>query len=169
MKYYYICYLFILFHEMSHVFVGTLLGSEVEKIKLSMCGVSAKFKTKRYVSRPEKNSLYEVLIYLAGPVSNFIFALIFRNIKIVSEINIFLGLVNLIPIYPLDGFNILKNILEIFKSHKVNIHQISKIMWAVLLCTSVAQILAFRSISMIIFCFYVYLININDSKKNVKI
>ncbi|MNV89742.1 hypothetical protein D3C71_1840630 [compost metagenome] len=33
---FYICYFFILFHEMSHVFIASIFGKNTEKIKLSL-------------------------------------------------------------------------------------------------------------------------------------
>ncbi|MDD4938478.1 MAG: site-2 protease family protein [Candidatus Shapirobacteria bacterium] len=64
----------------------------------------------------------EILISLAGPVSNFLFAIIIATIAnifniqsifvyILVLINISLGIFNLIPIPPLDGSHILLNLL----------------------------------------------------------
>ena len=40
---YFICYFFIIFHELSHMFVGTIFGEEIELFKFSVSGVSIRF------------------------------------------------------------------------------------------------------------------------------
>ena len=40
---YFVCYLFILFHELSHILFATLFGKKIEKIKLSIAGVCVTF------------------------------------------------------------------------------------------------------------------------------
>ena len=104
---FYMCYLFIIFHELSHMFVATILGKEIKLFKFSLAGVNICF------SNLNKLSIYkEILIYLAGPVSNIVLATLFQYNKMIFEVNLSLAIINLIPIFPLDGYNILYNILR---------------------------------------------------------
>lgn len=121
---FYLCYLFILFHEFSHILFASLFGYEVKKMKLSLSGVCVSFNK-------EINSeiyLKNILIYFAGPASNYILALIFHNNSLIFSLNIFLGTLNLFPIYPLDGYNVLKILLnyKVFSFNKINIEFIRK-------------------------------------------
>lgn len=180
---FYICYLFILFHELSHMFIASLLGKEVDKFKLSLAGVSISFKEKKYMLKKiqKKDILVNIAINLAGPISNLILAIIFFNIKFVFEINIFLFCLNLITIYPLDGYNILKNILLLFnlKEEKADsiLNNISNIILVLLLVFSLIIFIILKNPSLIIFNIYLYMLKTNKynfekfnfSKKTVKL
>ena len=104
---YYICLLFVMFHELSHVFIGSLINKRLSKLFIGISGMTAFF---RYDFK-NKDVIYylkECFIFLAGPISNILIAICFEDIKFIYEINIFLAFLNLLPIYPLDGYNILK-------------------------------------------------------------
>ena len=81
---YFVCYLFIIFHELAHILVATLFSKKILKMKLSLAGACVTFDRKRL------NKGKEILIYVAGPLANVCLALVFRNIDMVFEINIFL-------------------------------------------------------------------------------
>ena len=99
---YFVCYLFIIFHELAHIIFATIYGKKIRKMKLSLAGVCVTFNNDDNI-----NIVKKIIIYIAGPMSNFALALIFNKIDIVYEINIFLGILNLLPIYLLPGYNIL--------------------------------------------------------------
>ena len=103
---YFVCYLFIIFHELSHIIFASIFGKKIRKLKLSIAGVCVVFNNNDGLKIIKK-----IIIYLAGPLGNIILALLFRNIDFVFEINIFLAILNLMPVYPLDGYNILNCIL----------------------------------------------------------
>ena len=103
---FYMCYSFIIFHELSHMFVATILGKEIKLFKFSLAGVNICF------SNLNKLSIYkEILIYLAGPFSNIVLATLFQYNKMIFEVNLSLAIINLIPIFSLDGYNILYNLI----------------------------------------------------------
>ena len=57
------------------------------------------------------NLYHKPYLYLAGPLSNLILAILFKNIDMVYDINLALALINLLPVKPLDGFSIVKLML----------------------------------------------------------
>ena len=167
---YYICYLFILFHELSHMFIAAILGKEISNLKFSLSGVNISFK-EDYLNKNNISKLKDILIYLAGPLSNLILALIFRKSEMIFNINIFLAILNLLPIYPLDGYNILENIISLFfyiKKCNIIMGFLSNISFTILLILGIIQLITFNSPSIIIFLLYVYILN-NNCKKTRKI
>lgn len=164
---FYICYLFIVFHELSHIFIASIFGKNIETLKFSLSGVNVTFARQKYnIKKDEVNNkeiTKNILIYIAGPASNFLLAILFNKIKMVYEINIFLGLLNLIPIYPLDGYNILNNILSFYYvdnyicEKKINI--INKVMIFIFVIFCILFAVIQKNISSIIFILYLYLLN----------
>ena len=167
---YYLCYLFILFHELSHMFIAAILGKEISNFKFSLSGVNISFK-EDYLNKNNISKVKDILIYLAGPLSNMLLALIFRKSTIIFNINIFLAILNLLPIYPLDGYNILENIISVFfyiKKCNIIMELISNIFFIILLMLGIVQLIMFNSPSILVFLLYVYILNQN-SKKTRKI
>ena len=90
----------------------------------------------------------------------------------IYQINIFLAIINLLPIYPLDGYNILINILRgIFNANVSNsnifMKYINNIFFLLLLVISIYQIIIFKNISILIFLIYFFLINQNRKKDGI--
>ncbi len=161
-EYFYLCYLFILFHELAHILIGSMCGKELEGIRLCTSGVNAKFLEKRYIIKNNVNKINDILIYIAGPISNLILAIIFNKIKIVFEINMFLFLINLIPVYPLDGFNILKVLI----SNKHLIKKVSNFSIIVISAISILNVIFVKNFSLVVFCIYLYVLNENNNISN---
>ena len=172
MKYfdkYYIFLLFVIYHEFSHVFVGSLVGKKLRKVFLGICGMTAFFKYE-YIEKKRWDYFKETAIFLAGPISNIIIATIFYKIKFVFEINIFLAFLNLIPIYHLDGYNALKAICSgIFFNKKEFINVIiNKISIVFLILMSIFCIIIFykyKNISGVIYLVYILMLNIKNNSK----
>lgn len=155
---FYMCYLFIIFHELSHMFVATILGKEIKLFKFSLAGVNICF------SNLNKLSIYkEILIYLAGPVSNIVLATLFQYNKMIFEVNLSLAIINLIPIFPLDGYNILYNILRNLNNNII-LEIISGICILILSLFSIIQIIYTQNISILIFLIYILVIYLNNKK-----
>lgn len=165
---YYICMLFIIFHELSHILIGSMLNKRLARVFIGISGMTAFFK----YNLKNKNRLYyikEIIIYIAGPLSNILIAYFFKDIKFVFEINIFLSLLNLLPIYPLDGYNILKNLL--YSLNIGNKRLINKILKSTsiifLLIISIGCTLVFYKFSnmfCIIFIIYILLLNLKINR-----
>lgn len=155
---FYMCYLFIIFHELSHMFVATILGKEIKLFKFSLAGVNICF------SNLNKLSIYkEILIYLAGPFSNIVLATLFQYNKMIFEVNLSLAIINLIPIFPLDGYNILYNILRNLNNNII-LEIISGICILILSLFSIIQIIYTKNISILIFLIYILVIYLNNKK-----
>lgn len=107
----FICYMFIVMHELSHMIVALLLNVDIEEISLMPMGASAKYKG-------GISLLKELIISIAGPIASLIIAFLYNN-KTYFLINVFIVIFNMIPIYPFDGGRILRVILKIIFGKKV--------------------------------------------------
>lgn len=170
---FYMCYLFIIFHELAHLTITLLFGKEIENFKFSLSGVCIELKKKRFDlkgnKRLKKENIEEIILYLAGPISNIILAYIFNNNKMICEINIAFAIINLLPIFPLDGYNILDNLLELFnmrlKKRETILEILSNILIFILFFVGIVQLLLLFNPSIIMFSFYVFLIQFNNKKR----
>ena len=88
----------------------------------------------------------------------------------VFEINIFLAIVNLLPIYPLDGYNILKNILLLKNKYIEDriLDNIESAFMSILFVVAIFQFVLTTNISIFIFVLYVYMLK-QIGKKDRKI
>ena len=121
--------------------------------------------------------LKKVIISCAGPITNFIIAIIFYffdfsifNIsrEFIIYTNLIIGIFNLIPIYPLDGGRIIKNILHIkiglkesYKYTKI----IANLSIIILTIFSSMAILYLKNISIVLILIYLWGIVIIQNKK----
>ncbi len=88
-------------HEIGHLILVYLFSYPVEEIKLSLFGFTMRLKeTQQFFYK-------DLLIYAGGVLMNALLYIIIPNEEW-RNIQLFLILLNLIPIYPLDGFNIMK-------------------------------------------------------------
>ena len=91
--------------------------------------------------------------------------------ELVIYSNILIGIFNLIPIYPLDGGRILKNILHIIfglkKSYDYT-NQISKITICMLTVISSIAILYLKNIAILIILAYLWYLVLTEDKKYEK-
>ena len=107
----------LLFHEFAHAIVAKRLGYKLNKINLMPHGVSISGNNVYFCYKDE------IKIAIAGPLSNFVFVVVllalwwaFPQIYVYTYdlyvSNLVIGVVNLLPIYPLDGGRILLAILS---------------------------------------------------------
>ncbi len=102
----------VILHEMAHAIVGKWLGATISRITLTPFGGALNLQTKILTTNQK------CLIYLAGPVASLLFSLLFgvmvwlfpvlfMKLEYLVAANFLIGVINLIPIYPLDGGKIL--------------------------------------------------------------
>jgi len=131
-------YLFIsiLIHELAHAYKADKLGYNTSYIFLNIFHGGA-LVDNLYL----KNDKHTISIALAGPLSNLFLSIfgiflaatlllteslskdsmIIENIGLFTYINLFLFLINIIPIYPLDGGRISRSLFKIFFGKKSGI------------------------------------------------
>lgn len=166
---FFVCYLFIVFHEFSHMFIASMLGKEIEKFKITLAGVCIEFKKKKYelvknkISR--EDAYKNILIYISGPISNLILASIFKNIEMIYQVNLFFAFVNLLPIFPLDGYNILVNLLYLLKVNitlqEIIIKYITYFFYFNFSILGLIQLFFYKNPSIIIFIVYLIILHKN--------
>ena len=93
--------LFSAFHEMGHITALYLLGGKVDKITVSYYGIGMSHSSNLSV-------LKEIIFLMSGVLINYFFA----AFKIQREINLALGIINSLPVYPLDAGRITKLLLD---------------------------------------------------------
>ena len=123
-----------LIHECGHLICGLCLGLKPGNIKITPVGIQILFKNyiQDYNTKIQKGNevcIKKIAIAFAGPLVNIFIAIIAffmpQNIAISKETliytNLMLTIFNLLPIYPLDGGRILKEIVTIKKRKKKGI------------------------------------------------
>lgn len=165
MEIYYMCFLFIIFHEMAHVFTGIIFQREVRNVNISICGLSVGFNNYmeyNYTNGFLKN-IMNILIYASGPVASYILAVAFKEIKFVYEINIAFFVINLMPIYPLDGYNIIKTLLNISKNKRLKrllLKIIMIITFVIMLFLVVILAVKYNNYNCAVFILYIFMLNV---------
>lgn len=112
-------------HESMHILCAHYLGYQTIEVGVYPFGLSARIKDLEY-----KNSCDEILITLSGlsvHIIMYFFLFFLSDYHIISnsfmlylnQINMQILCFNLIPIYPLDGGRIIKNILELFFVYQI--------------------------------------------------
>lgn len=151
---------FILIHEVSHLIVGIAIGGIPKKMTVSVFGVSIEF-----YSYGKNKSLHKLIFFAIGPLVNFIIGFLCNYFMKNSELktlivttNFAIGIFNLIPILPLDGGKILKEILKILvgfdSSNKIMIF-ISK--WFLIIISLIYSILIIKVQNIMILFLLIYL------------
>lgn len=185
-KIYAMLMLFALIHELGHLIMGMILGFRPESISIIPTGFSIKFKAKceyynTKIKRGNLLSIKKIMIVCAGPLTNIILiivGIIYYNLSGNPEIlnipldlfmysNILIFIFNLIPIYPLDGGRILKEIVHIYKglydSYKVT-NKVSNIVIIILTAISSLAILIYKNIAILFIVTYLWILVINENK-----
>lgn len=161
-----ISFIFILLHELGHAITGIILGLKIKKININVFGLSIEFEN---YGKERLNN--KIIIDMAGPAINiitFIIAVIFKNEEI-AYINILLAIINLLPIYPLDGGRIVKNLL--LKSHHYKqvvgyTEKISKDTLIIITAISSIVILYIKNVGIFLVILYLWSIALKEWRKN---
>lgn len=167
--------IFVLIHELAHLICGVCMGFSPKQMRIMPLGVSIYFKTlpKDYNKKVYNTNLLNIkklIIAIAGPVSNFIIAIIafFMKFEVITYINILIGTINVVPIFPLDGGRILKYILN-FKLDKNKVEEIINnianiIAGLLTMCASVA-IYYYKNIAILFIVIYIWFLVAQENRK----
>ena len=172
--------LFVVIHELFHMISGMILGFSPKTLTLNPLGVSIEFYN--YDENDKRNRWKRIVTYFTGPLSNFLLAIIFYFINIdiflktkIIYTNLLIGIFNLIPILPLDGGKILKEILRFFYNPKIaSIFMINTTKIILIAITLIYSIVIFKIKNIVIFLlilylWYLYIIEEKKEKIMIKI
>jgi stage IV sporulation protein FB len=110
----------VLIHELGHVFAGRLFGSHGHIVLYSFGGLAIG-------SSALRDRWQRIVVYCAGPFAGFVLCglvwlweshlnpqspLLISAIDDLWVINLFWGLINLLPVWPLDGGQVSRDIIE---------------------------------------------------------
>ena len=137
--------------------IATLYGKKILKLRLSIAGVCVRF------NNFSLGNIKKIVIYMAGPLANICLAILFNNIDFVFDINIFLAILNLLPVYPLDGYNILKCVLNLFNK-QIFLKYVEYIFLSLLFILSIFTF--FFSYNPSLFVLFIYIILIKYTNRN---
>lgn len=103
-------------HELGHLTAAAILGYKTEKIVILPIGVNGKIKEKI------QGKTDNFIIAIAGPLVNMLLALCTCRLeaKYISLCNIYILILNLLPIPPLDGSRVCDTFFESTLYNKVN-------------------------------------------------
>ena len=168
--------LFALLHELGHLLCGIILKFEVESLKIMPMGFSLEFKTKiedynKKILKSNILTLKKILINIAGPLVNIIIIIIAYMYNLNENIiysNLIILFINLIPIYPLDGGRILKNLLKLIVGNKkayIYINKISNIFVIFVSFISSIAIYYYKNISIFFAIIFILVLILNENKR----
>ena len=174
--------LFAVIHELTHMLVGIVLGLKPKTFTIMPLGFSVGFRVDclDYNKKVKKGTflcIKKIMIALAGPMINFILAIFFLFVdttffgidrQLVVYSNLLIGLFNCIPLYPLDGGRVVKNILHILlgkqEAEKWD-HNISHMTICLLTAVVSIGILYIRNIALLLVLGYLWGLVIIEGKK----
>lgn len=138
-------------HEFCHILAGRRLGISVSGIAFLPFGVCAPLRNP-VIKEPVK----EILMALAGPMCNLMFALLLHLLEIAYPsdllhhgvmVNLAMCALNLLPCLPLDGGRVLRALLTLgsdtLTAHRVSVG-ISRVLSCLLLGTGILLLLTAR-------------------------
>ena len=168
--------IFAFIHEFAHMICGILLGFRPNILIIMPVGFRIEFKlnVEEYnikFLKANRLAIKEILIALAGPISNLI--IIILSIKLNFNINIIytnllIFIFNLIPIYPLDGGRVLNNSLKLLLGNINAMKYTCKISNAVIILLTISSsilIYVCRNIAILIIIIVLWIIVIKENKR----
>lgn len=163
---------FILIHEFAHLIVGVLIGGKPKKMTISIFGISIEF-----FSYGKNKTFSKLIFFFIGPLINILIAyLCYKYMResnaklVIVYTNLALGFFNLLPILPLDGGKIMKEILKVMlgfeKSNKIMIFVSKSILMLASLAYSVL-IIKIKNIMILFLLLYLWYLYTIEEKKYI--
>ncbi len=178
--------IFAIIHELGHVIAGLILKFKPEEIRITPVGLQVSFSIdsieyNEKVNRAKVLNIKKAIIALAGPMTNLsissiviLFGMFYKEIQytyiyqVVIYANLLIALFNLIPIYPMDGGRVLKEVLHIIfgkkKAYKVT-YIISKTVLILLTMLSSIAILYIHNLAILIIIAYLWYLEIVEIRR----
>lgn len=136
--------LFSMIHEFAHLAALLAVGGKAECLTVSFFGIALKYNS-------DLSSKQEFGVIAAGPAANLILFLVLKD-----EINLFLAVLNLLPVFPLDGGRLIK----LFFPNAVR--YVSAVFLVVMLLLSIYILLNFNVVSLLFICIYLIAFNVRS-------
>lgn len=167
---------FALIHELSHLLCGVVLGFKVNTLKIMPLGFSIEFESiiedyNKKVGKSNILSVKKIIVALAGPLINLlivIFGIIFNvGVNIVYS-NFIILIFNLLPIYPLDGGRILKNVLKILVGNRKSntyINTITNVVAIILTMLASVLIIVYKNMAILAILTFIWGMTIKENTK----
>lgn len=171
---YIIFLIFIIIHELSHLIVAFFMGAIPNKISINPFGVSLEL-----LSYGNNNFFSNMIFFIIGPLSNLIIFLVFiffnintlHSIKIIY-VNIAIFCFNILPIMPLDGGRVLKEIIKkTLGNEKANKYTlfIGKVTLYIITYLYSIFIIIIKNIYILLLIIYLWYMFLNYNSKQIKL
>jgi len=168
--------IFALMHELAHLICGMILGFKPDTLRIMPLGFSIEFETiiedyNKKILKSNIMSVKKIIIALSGPLINLLIVVFGTFFNIDSNIiysNFLIFIFNLIPIYPLDGGRILKNIFKIFFGNRKSneyINLLTNISVIILTMLSSILIMIYKNISILAIMIVLWYMTIKENRK----
>ena len=148
--------LLIFLHELGHILVASIFKIKINRIVLTGMGLFMDAETN------DLSFIKGIIFYLSGLIINLI--LLFFLKENFKKINLFILIINLIPIYPTDGYNILNSIISYFFPYKISKYvsnYLSLILSCIIFCYFINK-MDFLLFVMLLYLVYLSIISIRN-------
>ena len=172
---------FAFFHEIGHLVCGLIIGIKPESIKINPLGFQIQFRTpvedyNKKVKNGNEQCIKKILIAIAGPLINIFMIIICLFLPqsldpartTIVYANLLLVIFNLLPVYPLDGGRILKEMVHILKGKEKSyeiVNTVSKATVITLTVIASIAILSIHNIALLLILAYLWYLMIQNEKR----
>ncbi len=151
---FFILYFFIIIHELIHIITAGIFGKRCRGITIMPVGLCAEIEGAEDMELIKRN-----IVVLSAPVFNIGAGILFRG-SFEGSANILIGILNLLPVYPLDGARFFQNWAGYFmgtlRANKLLV-KLNKVIVYILFLTGLLQVILFDfNFTLIIAAMYIY-------------